>query len=606
MFHLNGNALTHRGWRWLTLSPAMAIVFSATSAMLTYLERPAAAFGVTRYHREPKPTEPQKDAGAPDALADRKLLADLESTMNAYADHVDPSRVDRELAAVFRGIGLDLDAIDPKTAGARLAGRPATAEIAAALDRWCRFRKAIMKVPTWRRLLEVARAADPDVWRNAVRDQLDQPPATALLALRARAADVQALEKQPLSSLLIVAQLLSEANDRPTAAAVIQVADRRFPADFWVCMVQGTLHTYGARKPDPAAARLFAAAVALRPQSPLARVQLARVFQQQNKIAEAERELREAIRRAPDCAEAQLGLGYALEQTGKGHEAISRYREAIRLKPGDAQAHAYLGAALSRQGKHAESIAALREAIHLNPDDADVLLGLAYELQLDGKLDEAVAAVREAVRVKPDHFGAQMTLGNALAIQGKLDEAASQFRAAIRIEPQNVAGHLGLCHALEDQKKWDEAVTAFREANRISRDHDFGELHLGYVLTQAGKLDEALACFREIVRFKPGDAQAHFYMGSALAQQGKHGEAIAEFREAIRLKPDDYQIHFNLGYALLTQGKLDDAIAAYREAIRLKPDDYQIHFNLGLRYSHAGLSWTTRSPRTRRGDPAHA
>ena len=212
-----------------------------------------------------------------------------------------------------------------------------------------------LKVDSWHRLVAVARAADPDPWRNAIRDQFDRPTSDSLPVLKARAGDAQALEKQPANSLLLLSLMLEDDNDRPAAAAVLQVARRRFPKDFWVWLTQGNLDTEGAPQPDPAAAeRSLATAVSLRPQSALAHSNLAVVLHRQGKIADATRALDAAIRLKPQSAEGQLALGYAFAETGKLDLAIAAYRDAIRLKPGDAEAHSTLGNALvqHQRGDH--------------------------------------------------------------------------------------------------------------------------------------------------------------------------------------------------------------------------------------------------------------
>ncbi len=89
-------------------------------------------------------------------------------------------------------------------------------------------------------------------------------------------------------SLLLVARMLNEADDRPAAAAVLKVARRRFPRDYWICMMDGTLNLQGAPKPDPAeAARSFAAAMALEPRSVAAHTNLAIALHREGKLDEA-------------------------------------------------------------------------------------------------------------------------------------------------------------------------------------------------------------------------------------------------------------------------------------------------------------------------------
>src|SRR5262249_28536202 len=147
----------------------------------------------------------QAQRRADDLAAERRLLARLEVIRGDRGIHGDVQRTDREYAEAFRTFGLDLDAIDPKEAGTRLAGRPATADIAAALDEWCSLlflRGGGKDSPRLRRLVAVARATDPDPWRNALRTMSVRSTNEAdLAALKKHADDVAAQQRQPAASL---------------------------------------------------------------------------------------------------------------------------------------------------------------------------------------------------------------------------------------------------------------------------------------------------------------------------------------------------------------------------------------------------------------------
>jgi len=95
---------------------------------------------------------------------------DLASSDSLYAD-------------AFRDLGIDVDALDPAEAGSRVRARPLRLELAAALDDWTFVRRWVAR-PGWEHLTDVARCADPDPWRNRVRDfwQRDDPKALPELA----------------------------------------------------------------------------------------------------------------------------------------------------------------------------------------------------------------------------------------------------------------------------------------------------------------------------------------------------------------------------------------------------------------------------------------
>lgn len=382
-----------------------------------------------------------RETGRRNGEPERKLLTDVERACSATADHFDPQRFDREMAAAFRGHGLDLDQLDPQEAGARLARLPLTPALAAAIDDWCRARRTDLDLPTWRRLADVARAADPDPWRNALRDQFERPPAEAVPALRARAAEVLAMEKQPLSSLLHLVRMLWEAGDHATATPVLHVAERRFPDDFWVCFEQGNLNTVGAPNPDPAeAVRYFAKAVALRPRSFAAHDSLGNALLDQKKVDEAIAEYQLAIKLKPDDADAHNALREALLLRGGNVEAIAALREANRIKPDAAAAASNLIVTAPDQGKANKPVGVHRQAIRIDPHAIDHFNRGRVWLSRN-EYEKAIAEFDEAIRIGPSFAETYVDRGFAFSSKGNYDKAIADYDKAIQLDPQNVGAY---------------------------------------------------------------------------------------------------------------------------------------------------------------------
>jgi tetratricopeptide (TPR) repeat protein len=440
--------------------------------------------------------------GRRDGGAERKLLAELERIRNVLPDHLDPQRFDHEMAAAFRGYGLDLELADPKEAGSRLAGRPSTPAIVAAIDDWCRARRVALVVPTWRRLGEVVRAADADPWRNSLRDQYEHPPVEAIPTLRARAASVKAMEKQPLASLLLLARMLLDAGEPATATPVLHLAERRFPDDFWVCFEQGNLNLIGAPDPDPTeAVRYFARAAALRPRS----------------------------------AAAHDGLGDALFAQKKFDEAIAEHRLAIKLNPVDAVSHYSLGGALREQGKQLEAIAALREAIRLKPDFYEAHFALGIALGTSGKFNDSVAAFREAIRLQPDLAIDQSNV--VLHDQGK-EGAAAALREAIRLTRGVAATPSALVIAAPERR---QAITpvAIRHPAFQPDPQALAHFDLGHACLSNGDYNKAIAELDQAIRIQPNFAEPYVDRGFARSNNREYDKAIADYDKAIGLDPQN-------------------------------------------------------------------
>jgi serine/threonine-protein kinase len=312
----------------------------------------------------------EAQAKSAEARRDRQLLDRLERIRSKMSEPGGADRLDAEYAAAFREFGLDLDTLDPKEAGRQLARRSAPVELASFLDEWAWSRAprpGWPGDPSWQRLIAVARAADPDPWRDALRAQIGRHH---LEDLRRLADDETALEGQPAPSLVLLARALETVGALNPADRVLRRAWRLHPDDFWVNFELGSLGIgrplFASRRADEAV-RFLSAARACRSRSIGARLLLAIALLFRGDFAEAAAECREVIRLKPDDPESHFTLGTILA----GHEdwpgAIAEYRETIRLRPDFRMAHYAMGFALLGQGKPGEALAEFGAAIRPKP-----------------------------------------------------------------------------------------------------------------------------------------------------------------------------------------------------------------------------------------------
>jgi serine/threonine-protein kinase len=284
----------------------------------------------------------------------------------------DQDRVQREADYVvaFRAYGIDVDALDPAVAGARIAARPNAVELAAALDQWILNRRGMIPPNDAgaAHLVAVAKVADPDPWRNRLRDAVGRKDVEALRTL---AASVD-LERLPPESVSRLAQALRVNGQAETAVELLRALQPRNRDNYWVNydLAEALLALKPPRIEE--ALRYHTLGAALRPRS---------VF---------------AVEK----------LASTLEKAGQLDAAVAERRAALRLNPEDAQAHYNLSQMLYRRAKPAEALAELRAAIRLKRDDARAHLLLGDVLLMLEKLDEAIEAYRRAHALHPAPPGA--------------------------------------------------------------------------------------------------------------------------------------------------------------------------------------------------------
>jgi tetratricopeptide (TPR) repeat protein len=419
-------------------------------------------------------------------------------------------------------------------AAERVRARALRVQLAVALDYWAFVRRRL-KAKGWRHLAAVARAADPDPWRGKVRAALGVADRAARRRALAALAEGAPAEGLPPSAVALLSQGLEAVGAPDRGLALLRQARRRFPGDFWVNhqLAHALLACRPPRREE--ALRYFAAAVSLRPQSPIAHLNLGYALDAKGQRDEAIAEYREAIRLKEDFAGAHLNLGIALYHTGRLEQAIACFRRAIRLKEGYAEAHNNLGNVLQDKGRLEEAIACYRQAIRLKKDFAPFHNNLGDALKAKGRLDDAIAEYRKAIRIQKDYADAHCNLGIALRAGGRPDEAIACFRRTIRLKKDHALAHMSLGVALKNQGLLDEAIAAYKEAIRHQKDYTGAHYNLGMALRARGRLDEAIACYRKAIALKPDSAEAHCNLGEALAAKGQFPEALASNRRGHEL-----------------------------------------------------------------------
>ena len=211
---------------------------------------------------------------------------------------------------------------------------------------------------------------------------------------------------------------------------------------------------------------LFAHALRINPDSPMAHNNLGSALALRGLPEEALMHYREALRLKPDYADPHNN--WAVILFGRGQlEAVEHFREAVRLDPFYAEAHYNLGNALVKQGRLEESIVHFKEAVGLSSTHIRAHNNLANALARNGNPEEAVEHYRQALRMNPNWVEARYNLGSVLAKKGDLDGAVVHFREAIRLQPEFVVAHEALGRALTAQGRQEEAVEHFENALRI-------------------------------------------------------------------------------------------------------------------------------------------
>jgi tetratricopeptide (TPR) repeat protein len=131
---------------------------------------------------------------------------------------------------------------------------------------------------------------------------------------------------------------------------------------------------------------------------------------------------------SPDDVRALLGAGAALTAVSRYDAAEKELRRALRLAPDLSDVHHQLGVVLFKRGVYAAAAVELRRAVELDPGCGPAYLVLGEALNQLAESDQALEALETATRIQPENSRAYWAMGIAYDRKGKPDRAAEMYR----------------------------------------------------------------------------------------------------------------------------------------------------------------------------------
>ncbi len=490
---------------------------------------------------------------AAQAASDAALLERLEWIRMLESESA-AAWVDRECLAALESYGLDFLESTPEEVAARLRSRGEVFafEVALTLNLW-----AARAPERKERLLETAKLADPDPWRDRLRDVLARDALDELHAL----AQEPASELSPQSAALLGAALLSV--DLHAAAKFLRRAVRRYPGDVWLNYSAG--RAIGYLRQGAALQSVPYLRAALAPEGREIHHVLGQALERID-AHEAVAVWEQALRRWPDDTHLTIHLGAALLEARRYDEGLAKVREALARAPKDWWGHDVLSRELLRRGEREEARREALVALELAPQYTFGLIQLLRDL---GYRSKALPGARALVAQQPLSSETRAILADLLWRAGDLEAAIGEAKAAVRLEPTSTFALATLAEALLASGRREEALVTQRRALELDPSDEDQFTRLTSMLMGVGDFDGAEEIAREAIRRYPDAANGYNALGNALHAKGSREEALAAYREGLEKEPDSALLHYNLGNCLGLAGDGKAAEAAYRRVLEI-------------------------------------
>jgi tetratricopeptide (TPR) repeat protein len=193
----------------------------------------------------------------------------------------------------------------------------------------------------------------------------------------------------------------------------------------------------------------------------------------QKRLADAEKEFKQALSHAPNDAYAMAWLAECYLSGKRYAEALELGERAMGHAPNDpfllyTMARAYF---YNQNTKKAREM--IRQGLQLNPADADFFLLLAHVAFYEEKWQEALDAAEQGLEQDAENVNLVNIRAQALVKLNRKAEAAQTIDYALHKAPEDSYSHANRGWVAIEQSRFKEAQQNFREALRLNPNNEY-------------------------------------------------------------------------------------------------------------------------------------
>lgn len=327
----------------------------------------------------------------------------------------------------------------------------------------------------------------------------------------------------------------------------------------------------------------------------------------QARFAEAEQEMRQAVRLSPGNAQHLAALGAILAMQQKLAEAQVYFKQSLNLDPGNWSLRRDLAASQWQLGQLADARANLESVLKLKPGDdtATLLLGMVLEnLKEYSGAARLLAAVPAQVRQRPEAVAA---LARSYYKTGQKEKARLTLQS-LQNHPAGAASALLGGQVAAEADDTEVAERFFFSARKSHSDRARVDYQLALLQYRSGRPSASEQILTQLIESGHANGQVYSLLAKCHEKQGQVKKAVRALEQAIEVDPAQEFHRLDLAVLLANQRALPAALSVARDAVQRHPNSaasLRVKGMIELRmsqYTDAVRSYE----RARRLDPSNA
>ncbi len=518
-----------------------------------------------------------------------------QNQLNPFEEVLRQERLaDAAFARAFRELGIDIDALAPAAAAGRIGHHSIRAALVKALDEWAPLRRGGSTLgvsnPGWTKLIEIARLADPDPWRNRCREAVLRRDRQALEQL----ADAIPIHQVSPKTLWLLGLTLREVGALDKAMGLLLRAQHQYPTDLWINEILGNFS--GSTRPPRMddALRFYSIALALRPQRLKLHVEVSHLLLKKGAGEEALAECSKMIELNPKVG--CFWRGYIYGHLQQYDKALADFSKAIELDPKDAQALGSRGGIHICLKQYDKAIADYTKAIDLDPKDAALWRWRGWTYIWLKQYDKGLADYTKAIEVNPQFAPYWIERAGTYYQLQQYDKALADYTKVIALDPKNASGWHNRGNAYHGLQQYDKALADYTKAIELDpkiASYWWSRHNVYYDLKQYDKAiaddtkghELQITFYTKAIELDPKSVWAWHCRAREYRDLKQYDKAVADYTRAIELDPKSKRVWSDRAYVYNELKQYDKAVADYTKLIELDPKNAGIWSNRARAYS---------------------
>lgn len=261
-------------------------------------------------------------------------------------------------------------------------------------------------------------------------------------------------------------------------------------------------------------------------------LELADIWEDQEKYFEVMEALKDAIRQDPKNEEGLNRLWFCTELTEKYEESIKFHEELVELSPYSYMAWFNLGHAYAGLGNNEKALDAFEYvmAIEDNFEAAYICYGdVKYNLE---QYDEALNFYMEAIKLSKPNKEIYLKVAETYEKLGDMSKSRSFLRKAISVDPYYDEAFFRIGETYRQEEKWTKAISSFERAVKLSKENTDYLTALAEAYMSIDEGDKAMEIFERIFQIDPQSKQNWINLATAYFNVENYRKAFQVLNEA--------------------------------------------------------------------------